>query len=61
MSWIIRHWIGIAHAVGRTVTVLAAWYLFPQQRFVAIPAVIVVIYVFTMLVLETRWRALQRA
>lgn len=61
MSWIIRHWIGIAHAVVRTALVLAAWYLFPTQRFVVIPAVIVVIYVFTMLVLESRWRALQRA
>ena len=61
LSWIIRHWIGIAHAVGRTVLVLAAWYLFPAQRFVLIPALIVVIYVFTMLVLETRWRTLQRA
>ncbi len=61
VSWIIRHWIGIAHAVARTAVVVAAWYLFPAQRFVVIPAVIVVIYVFTMLVLETRWRALQRA
>lgn len=60
MSWIIRHWIGVAHAVVRTVAVLAAWYIFPTQRFVVIPAVIVVIYACTMLVLETRWRALQR-
>lgn len=60
VSWIIRHWIGIAHAVSRTALVLAAWYLFPAQRFVVIPAVIVAIYVCTMLVLESRWRALQR-
>ena len=37
ISWIIRHWIGVAHAVGRTVLVLAAWYIFPAQRFVVIP------------------------
>lgn len=61
VSWIIRHWIGIAHAVGRTAIVLAAWYLFPTQRFVVIPAVIVAIYILTMLVLETRWRQWQRA
>jgi len=61
VSWILRHWIGIAHAAGRTILVLAAWYLFPTQRFVVIPVVIVVIYLFTMLVLETRWRKLQRA
>ncbi len=61
LSWIIRHWIGVAHALSRTVAILAVWYLLPEQRFVAIPATIVVIYAFTMLVLETRWRALQRA
>ncbi len=44
----------------RTALVLTAWYVFPAQRFVVIPAVIVAIYVFTMLVLDTRWRALQR-
>ena len=61
MTWIIRHWIGVAHAVGRTVLVLAAWYVLPQHRFVVIPALIVAIYALTMLVLESRWRALQRA
>ncbi|MGY3041344.1 hypothetical protein ACVWWQ_002976 [Rhodanobacter sp. TND4EL1] len=61
VSWIIQHWIGIAHAACRTAVVLVAWYLFPAQRFVVIPAVIVLIYVFTILVLEARWRALQRA
>lgn len=60
LSWIIQHWIGIAHGVGRTIAVLAAWYIFPAHRFVVIPAVIVVFYLCTMLVLENRWRALQR-
>ncbi|MEO7072825.1 MAG: hypothetical protein ABI300_07695 [Rhodanobacter sp.] len=60
LSWIIRHWIGMAHAVCRTLLVLAAWYLFPTLRFVVIPALIVAIYVFTMLVLESRWRGLQQ-
>ena len=61
VSWLIRHWIGLAHAVSRTVLVLAAWYVFPGQRFVVIPVLIVMIYVFTILVLESRWRKLQRS
>jgi hypothetical protein len=61
LSWIIQHWVGIFHGVCRTVLVLAAWYLFPAQRLVAIPVVIVVMYLVTMLVFESRWRALQRA
>jgi hypothetical protein len=34
--------------------VVAAWCLFPDHRFVAIPAVIVAIYVVTIVVLATR-------
>ncbi|MGH7725700.1 MAG: DUF7010 family protein [Candidatus Eiseniibacteriota bacterium] len=53
-SWIIQHWVGLFHGISRTVLVLAAWYVFPEQRFVAIPAVIVVIYLVTIYVLATR-------
>ncbi len=53
-SWIIQHWIGLFHGISRTVLVVAAWYLFPQHRFVAIPAVIVIIYLVTIFVLATR-------
>ena len=59
LSWIIDHWIGIFHSVGRTVLVLAAWYVFPTQRFVVIPIVIVAIYAITIYVLEHRWRAVR--
>jgi len=55
-SWMIGHWIGLFHGIARTVLVLAAWYLFPTQRFVAIPAVIVVIYLITIAVLLKRSR-----
>ncbi|WP_088329410.1 hypothetical protein [Lacimicrobium sp. SS2-24] len=61
ISWIIQHWIGIVHAVARTVAVLTVWYLFPESRFVAIPLVIVVLYVFAIAVLEKRWRDLHRS
>ena len=61
LSWLVRHWIGIAHAVVRTLLVVAAWYVFPEARFVAVPLVIVAVYLGTIVVLETRWRALRRA
>ena len=55
-SWMIQHWVGLFHGIARTVLVTAAWYLFPQRRFVAIPAVIVVIYLITIVVLARRPR-----
>ena len=55
-SWMIQHWIGLFHGIARTVLITAAWYVFPQRRFVAIPAVIVVIYLITIYVLATRPR-----
>ena len=53
-SWMIEHWIGLFHGITRTVLVLAAWYLFPAQRFVVIPGVIVMIYLISIYVLATR-------
>ena len=60
VSWLIGHWIGVAHAVGRTVLVVVAWYAWPEARFVAVPMVIVLAYAVTIFVLERRWRALPR-
>ncbi|NCT66302.1 MAG: hypothetical protein GXC76_01525 [Rhodanobacteraceae bacterium] len=57
-SWIIGHWIGIAHGIGRTLAIVAIWHLLPGQRLVAVPAVIVLIYAATIAVLESRWRRL---
>ena len=53
-GWIIEHWIGTFHAVTRTVLCVAAWYAFPEQRFVAIPFVIVAIYAVTIVTLVRR-------
>ena len=50
----IRHWVGLFHGLSRTVLVLAAWYVFPDHRFVAIPAVIVALYLVTIWALESR-------
>jgi hypothetical protein len=60
-SWIIQHWVGIFHAVARTILVTAAWYLAPHHRFVLIPAIIVSVYVITIGILEQRWRAVRDA
>ena len=53
-SWMIQHWIGQFHAFARTILVTLAWYLFPDQRFVIIPAIIVLIYLITIYFLATR-------
>jgi ABC-type transport system involved in Fe-S cluster assembly fused permease/ATPase subunit len=57
MSWILQHWIGLVHGGLRTVLVVVAWYMFPAHRFVVVPFVIVALYVFAIVVLESRWRA----
>jgi hypothetical protein len=59
LSWILRHWVGLFHAIVRTGLVVVAWYLFPDLRFVVIPAVIVLVYIATILALERRWRNLR--
>ena len=53
-SVMIRHWVGFFHAITRTILVVAAWYLFPSQRFVIIPAIIVAVYLVTLRALATR-------
>ncbi len=53
-SWIIKHWIGLFHAIVRTIVVLILWYVFPDHRFVAIPFAIVLIYIITIVVLKSR-------
>lgn len=53
-SWIIQHWVGLFHSIARTILVMAAWFVFPDHRFVVIPAVIVVIYAISIIALATR-------
>jgi len=60
ISWIIQHWIGIVHGVARTILVVAAWYVFPEHRFLAVSLVIVALYIFAIVVLEMRWRKLRQ-
>ena len=53
-SWIIKHWVGIFHAVLRTIVVLLLWYTMPDYKFVIIPFAIVLIYLITIFILKRR-------
>ncbi len=55
-SWIIKHWVGLFHALTRTVLILVLWYLFPDMRFVVIPFAIVLVYTVTLVILRKRKR-----
>ncbi|MBH9579094.1 DUF7010 family protein [Inhella proteolytica] len=58
-GWLMGHWIGAVHALGRTLMILAAWLLVPQQGMVWVPAIVLGHYALTILVLERRWAALR--
>ncbi len=53
-SWIITHWVGVFHTTLRTVSIVALWYLFPENRFTVIPLAIVGIYLITIVILRNR-------
>jgi len=57
LSWIIQHWVGVFHAVARTVLITPAWVLFPSHRFTLIPALVVLVYLVSIAVLARRPRA----
>lgn len=60
LSWAIQHWVGYFHTVARTLGILIAWYVFPEARIEAISAVIVAVYLISLLALEVRYRAINR-
>lgn len=57
-SGLLRHWVGLFHGIARTALVVAAWYAFPTSRFVAVPVVIVAVYLVTIYVLARRYARL---
>lgn len=61
MSWLIGHWIGAAHAIGRTLMILLAWFLAPDQGMVWVPLIILAWYALTIALLEKRWAGLRPA
>lgn len=56
LSWTLQHPLGVIHTVTRTVSLVTLWYLFPEDRFVALPFAIVIIYLFSIYQLYTRWQ-----
>lgn len=60
-SALIGHWVGYFHAIARTLLLVAAWYLFPGQRFVVLPAVIVAVYFVSIWALHRRWQVIRSA
>ncbi|HEX2101002.1 MAG TPA: hypothetical protein VHF69_10080, partial [Candidatus Synoicihabitans sp.] len=59
MSVLLGHWVGYFHALTRSALLVTAWYVFPNDRFVALPLVIVAVYVVSLCALQARWQALQ--
>ena len=60
-SWIVQSPVGYWHCCMRTALIVAAWYLFPERHFQAVPAVIVSTYLVTIVFLEKRWKRIQQA
>lgn len=54
LSWILQHWVGLFHAIARSILVTLAWFLFPGHRFILIPVVIVAVYVVSIIALAAR-------
>ena len=53
-SWIIQHPVGLIHAILRTGLVVTAWCAFPGRRLLAVPAVIVIVYLISLAVMARR-------
>lgn len=59
-SALAGHWIGLFHGLTRTVLIVVVYYLLPDHRFVAVPIVIVLVYLVTIYVLAARFRKVSR-
>lgn len=59
LSWAIEHWVGYFHTLARTFGIVVAWYLFPEARVEAISAVIVAVYIVSLITLERRFQKTQ--
>ncbi len=58
LSWAIEHWVGYFHTIARTVSIVGVWYLFPDARVQAISAVIVAVYLISIVALIKRYNSL---
>lgn len=58
MGVLIKHWVGVFHAVVRTLLCTTAWLLAPDQSFVLQPMIVVSVYLVSIVALERRWKRL---
>ena len=58
LSWAIEHWVGYFHSIARTLGIVTAWYCFPEGRIEAISAVIVIVYLISLVALESRYQSI---
>jgi len=56
ISWTLEHKVGIYHTVSRTLSLVLVWYIAPEQSFVLVPFIIVIIYLFSIYALYKRWQ-----
>ncbi|WP_395007696.1 DUF7010 family protein [Undibacterium sp.] len=56
---LIQHWVGVFHAVVRTVLCTVAWIMYPEHSFVLQPVIVVAMYVVSIAALELRWKRMQ--
>jgi hypothetical protein len=61
LSVLIKHWVGVFHAVVRTVLCTLAWVIYPEHSFVLQPVIVVVMYIVSIAALELRWKRMQVA
>lgn len=59
LSVLIQHWVGVFHAVVRTVLCTVAWIMYPEHSFVLQPVIVVAMYVVSITALELRWKGMQ--
>jgi hypothetical protein len=53
-SWIIQHPVGLIHAILRTGLIVSAWSAFPTHRLLAVPVVIVIVYLISLVLMVRR-------
>jgi len=59
LSVLIQHWVGVFHAVVRTILCTLAWIMYPEHSFVLQPVIVVAMYVVSIAALELRWKRIQ--
>src|ERR1019366_182505 len=53
-SWIIQHPVGLIHAILRTGLIVTAWSVFPTHRLIAVPIMIVIVYMVSLVWMSSR-------